>query len=413
MTIFPDKEQTLGKFFFLYEMNKAILRTIKLDNLLNIVLSALTMGKGFGFNRAMIFLVEDDRQVLKGIRGMGPEGHEDAAKIWAELSRMGSGIQEFITFVEEKENFPESLVEKVTRDIEIPLSEKNNILIRTLREERAFNITYPEEGDLDLYLGEKLYHKIGVTPFITSPLISKGKGIGVVLADNYFTGRPITEEDMISLNLFTGIAGAAIENAFLHEELLKTMEELKKVQSRLIKAERLDAVGEVIATIVHEIKNPLTAIGGFIRIIQKEDNVEKAKEYAGIVLREVQRLEKLLHGTLSLSKDPLTVVTPCSLEKTVIDDVLTLYSEEMAAKGLKTNLEIEEAIPYSLCHAPSIKQAIINIFNNAIDVMDAGGTLGIRIYSREDNFIVIEISDTGPGISPDLINHIFDPFFYY
>ena len=157
----------------------------------------------------------------------------------------------------------------------------------------------------------------------------------------------------------------------------------------------------------HEIRNPLVSIGGFSRRLEKKLD-GKLLEYASVITREVDRLEEILKEILSfvrevrISKEHIEGVK-------IIEDILSLFSQEIKKRGIVTETDFKD--PLSLEVDPNrIKEAIINIISNAIQIMDGGGKLTVNTY-RENDYGVIEVTDTGPGIDEKNLPYIFDPFF--
>ncbi|RME65543.1 MAG: PAS domain S-box protein [Nitrospirae bacterium] len=189
--------------------------------------------------------------------------------------------------------------------------------------------------------------------------------------------------------------------------IVRDITEFKEMEKRLAQAERMAALGEVAAKVAHEIRNPLVSIGGFAKRLEKKLD-GKLKEYASIISRESDRLEGILKEILSfvrytrLKKEKLEV-------HSLINDIISLYRGELKKKSIHLKTEFEEPI-YLDVDPDRIKEAFINIIQNAIYVLSEGGTLSIKTY-KNARFGVIEISDSGPGINEKDLPFIFDPFY--
>ena len=199
----------------------------------------------------------------------------------------------------------------------------------------------------------------------------------------------------------------------LENEVAKKTEELRKSQDKLIHAEKLASLGRLTSDVAHEIRNPLSAIGGFARRLNKIVTGEKEKEYANIVVTEVDRLEKILRDVLTFSRDAKFHLEQHRVSDIVMD-VLKLYQDLCNEQSISLTVESETAIPKILIDADQVRQALGNLITNAMDAMPTGGTLTIKIGDEEMHgvtFIFVRISDTGHGIPEDKLPLIFEPFF--
>lgn len=207
----------------IYFIGDAMRTTLNLERLLRIILTSVTMGEGLGFNRAILFLIDENKKTLKGIMGVGPGSPEEAWQIWGRLSSEGKTLKDLITGdMPWDEN---SFVDRLARDIEVPL-DREGILTLTVRGKRGFNIP---DAKIDLFVEPFLIKQFETEAFATVPLIAKDKVIGVILVDNLFTKRQITEEDMRFLTMFANEAASAIENAQLFEKITDREAELRNI----------------------------------------------------------------------------------------------------------------------------------------------------------------------------------------
>jgi signal transduction histidine kinase len=166
-----------------------------------------------------------------------------------------------------------------------------------------------------------------------------------------------------------------------------------------------------------EIENPLTAIKIFTQYFPKyRDDPEFLRKYSKIVGHEVDRIDDLIHQLLDFSKQ-----TPPHLEQTniikLIDDTLIFLNNNFLKNNIKVTKEYSSnTILVTLDHS-QIRQALLNLFLNAIEAMPCGGIININIEERitnqpdQNNQVSISITDNGIGIKPTDINHIFEPFF--
>lgn len=218
-----DKEKELRQeierlnteFSLLYEISNAMRTTLKLDQVLYIILTALTAHEGLGFNRAMLFLVNEKEGFLEGIMGIGPHSAEEAGKIWHAVSQSKMTLDDFIASYDTFKKDPESKLNSIVKGIKIPLREDMGILVLTILEGMPFEITTPEAKKI---VNPDIQRALNTDFFVTVPLKAKDKILGAILVDNIFNKKPITKSDVRMLTMFANHAGLAIENSRLYEE---------------------------------------------------------------------------------------------------------------------------------------------------------------------------------------------------
>jgi len=210
-----ELERLNWEFALLYEVSNAIRTTLKLDQVLYIILTALTSHEGLGFNRAMLFLVNEKENVLEGIMGIGPHTAEDAGKIWHAISESEMTLDDFIASYDSFKRDPESKLNSIVKGIKIPLREDMGILALTILEGMPFEIITHEAKKL---VDPEMQKTLNTDFFVTIPLKAKDKVLGAILVDNIFNKKPITKSDVKMLTMFANHAGLAIENSRLYEE---------------------------------------------------------------------------------------------------------------------------------------------------------------------------------------------------
>ena len=166
------------------------------------------------------------------------------------------------------------------------------------------------------------------------------------------------------------------------------------------------------ARVAHEIRNPLVSIGGFARRIrEKLDAANPIRKYSEIIGAEVDRLEKILQEILAFSKESSPSPVPTDLNL-LIRDAADLFRDTLLAKGIKMSIRLYDGFPRLLLDPHQMKQVFINLFANAEQAMENGGTLDVVSESPGSKGpIVVRIINSGPGISPDVMANIFNPFF--
>ena len=218
-----DKEKILKKamdqmeweFSMLYEVSNAMRTTLKLDQVFYIILTALTAHEGLGFNRAMLFLVNEKENALEGIMGIGPHSAEEAGKIWHYISQRDMILDDFISAYDSFKKDPESKLNSIVKGMRVPLREDMGVLALTILEGMPFEITNEEaKRSID----PEILRVLNTNYFVTVPLKTKDRVLGAILVDNVFNKKPITKSDVRVLTMFANHSGLAIENSRLYEE---------------------------------------------------------------------------------------------------------------------------------------------------------------------------------------------------
>jgi PAS domain S-box-containing protein len=217
-----QKTSMLSRLLFI---SSAMRGTLEIDKLLRMVLTAVTMGDGLGFNRAMLFLIDEERGSLKGVMGVGPSSHEEAWQIWSRLSTEHKNLYTIINEIDSSPLSKDSFMDKLCCGIEIPL-DSDTVLTRAVKEKTAFNIT---NVHLEPLSDAVLIQQLGTMAYAVSPLISRDRVIGVLWVDNLFSRRTVTDYDLEFLKGFTNQMASAIENAHLFDRVARAEQELEKI----------------------------------------------------------------------------------------------------------------------------------------------------------------------------------------
>lgn len=394
----------------LHEIGSALATTLDLDRLLHLILTGVTIGGGLGFNRAILFLVDEKEDVLKGVLGVGPDSGEDAYHMWSKQPITGS-LRERILSDDDMGSHKDSTINKLSTSLRIPINDGTSVLAKTVLDKQGYII---QDAMSDPRVLPTLRDMIKTESFATAPLIAKGKVIGAIFVDNHFTKKPITEDDMRFLMMFANQAGLVIENAMIYSNLEETNKGLRDTQERLIQQERMAALGEMATSIAHEIRNPLVSIGGFARRLKDRlTSDEHVKRYSDIIYQEVNRLERILQEILAFAKEASPGFVSTDINK-VIKDVLVLFRENLALKNMMVITKLSNELPLIPADPQQLKQVFINLFANAEQAMEEdGGDLYISSHLSDGLplEVLIEISNTGPGIPQEIMANIFNPFF--
>lgn len=192
--------------------------------------------------------------------------------------------------------------------------------------------------------------------------------------------------------------------------LIRDITETKRQEERYRQAERLAALGEVVAGAAHEIRNPLTAIKGFLQLLM-EDLQERQNDYFSVVMDEIERIQRLV-------EDLLTTVRPGGSElvlvKTgnLVEGTVRLIAPKAQDQGVGIHLVTASDLPGVMGDPGQLRQVMFNLLANALEAMPDGGCLQVTTtWDRSRGLVQISVQDTGPGIPAGDKKRLFDPFF--
>ncbi len=416
-----ELRRTIQELSKLNELNEILYATNVLDDILRIILIAVTAGEGLKFNRAFLILKDSTENVLKGHIAIGPANEMEAHRIWMTLQKKIRSLKDIVN--EYEVNLPGSdrEINDLVRKITVPLTQPDNLLVDALNKRVSY---YVIQGDIpggeNLTLdvnGSNLADLLGNDTFLVIPLFTKKEVLGVMITDNKFTRRDISEEDIETVRFFANQASLAIENAILYDRLEDRIAELqgayKKLETnadRLVRAERLAAIGKVAASVAHEIRNPLVSIGGFARLLEKKmPQNEDMNKYTSIIISQVDHLESILNNILGIANPRKPHYGSFDLHR-LIHQVLMMMDELFQRRNIKLDLQLNCRESMVKGDEKQIFQAILNVIKNAIEAMSRVCTLTIRTACDPD-FVHVQIRDTGKGIPKTDLEKIYDPFF--
>ncbi len=193
---------------------------------------------------------------------------------------------------------------------------------------------------------------------------------------------------------------------------------LQQKQAELVRAERLAAVGRISAQVAHEVRNPLSSIGLNVEMLLDQvdqatfaspEAAREARDLLASVTREIDRLTEITEDYLRLARLPVPSLRPENVVS-LLDTVLSFASEELTRAGVRVERDFEAADVEAQVDEGQLRQVVVNLVRNSREAMTAGGTLRVSVRRRGE-LVEVRIADTGPGLSPDAREHLFEPFF--
>ncbi|MFA6448440.1 MAG: GAF domain-containing protein [bacterium] len=409
--LYADKDVRITELSLLLEISNIMRGTVALEDLLYIILTSVTMAQGLGFNRALLFLTDENGSFISGKMAVGPLRPEDAGKHWNAIDPRGKTLNEVVMEYGQFNKNAGFEIDRMIKGARIPLRSEKGILAHTILEQNSFNVTdYKSPAGSE----ESLLASVGFTTFATVPLIAKHDVVGVMVVDNLVNRNQITTEQVEFLQIFANHAASAIEMSRLYENLEKTNKRLVDAQDMLVRTKTLATLGEFSAGIAHELRNPLVSIGGFARRLTRifEGETKEAR-YARIIATEVESMEKILKQILDFAGGAKPERRKVDIIH-VIEHVLVLLGASIKDNNIAVETEYDERTRYLFVDEVQMRQLFINLIKNAIEAIgEKGGSLRIRsvIMEGAEGGVGFAVEDTGPGIPPEDLEHVFDPFF--
>ncbi len=210
-----ELERTKTELAILYEVSNAMRTTLKLDEILYIILTGVTSHTGLGFNRAILFLVNEKDKIIEGQMGIGPETGEEAKAIWSQIENQKMDMEDLISVYKFSSHIIDSGFSHQVRMMKFPLREQNGgLLAMGVLDGMPLHLT---KETVQNYTHDPILQFLKSEELAVVPLKAKDKVNGIILADNFITKKAITKDDLRMLIMLANQAGLAIENSQLFE----------------------------------------------------------------------------------------------------------------------------------------------------------------------------------------------------
>lgn len=370
--LFAEASARLDEMGMLLEVARTITATLSLGERLEA--SAEVLARMVDASNAFVLLLDDEKKVLRGVSSARPE--------WRDYIRT------------------------VTIPVDAP-----SIAAQAFRTRKTVVIEDAERSD-DVQV--ELVRRFAEKSLVALPLLAGGEPIGAVVVDD--TRRPRTwgSSEVERAELIVTQVATAVANARLFEAVKRSYERLAHAQEELVKRERLAALGQLAATLAHEVRNPLgvlfNSLGTLGKIMPKTGD-------AAVLLRimgeEARRLDRLVRELLDFARPVTPAMEPHSLAD-IVDGALRAAAQELGPDCARLRSEVPPDFPrMSLDHA-MMRRALVNLLVNGGQAAGSAGAVAIRssIDTRSGQPLArIEVSDTGPGIPPAIRERVFEPFF--
>jgi len=194
-------------------------------------------------------------------------------------------------------------------------------------------------------------------------------------------------------------------------EIFQDLLKIKELEERVSREDRLASLGKFAAGIAHEVRNPLASIKGFAQYLKGKFSLKGSESYyTDIIIEEVERLDKIVSALLNFAK-PKPLHIEMHNINSIIEESLALIEDKARKNHISIMKNLRDDLPLMNMDKDQVKQVFLNMFLNAIQEMEMGGKLEVVSRSNENSSVIVEIKDTGRGISHENIQNIFNPFF--
>ncbi|ADO47759.1 two-component system sensor histidine kinase AtoS [[Enterobacter] lignolyticus] len=312
------------------------------------------------------------------------------------------------------------------------ISRSVNALAQTLQETKTLNdliienaadgvIAVDRQGDvttmnpaaeaitgytLDELVGQPYATLFADTHFSSPILDTLAHGTEHLAQEVSFPGRDRTIELSVTTSRIHNASGELIGALVIFSDLTAR----KETQRRLAQTERLATLGELMAGVAHEVRNPLTAIRGYVQIIRQQTTLPAHQEYLSVVLNEIDSINKVIQQLLDFSRPRQSQWQQVQLNA-LIGEALILVQTSGVQARIDFNTELDADLPTIVADRELLKQVLLNILINAVQAIGARGSIRIRTWRETATHLAIAIEDNGGGIDIALQKKIFDPFF--
>jgi len=381
--------------------------------------------------------------LLSSIRGaLKPFNRRHSRRDWRETRRMIQDFNRFITLIADIDALVPSIVDRI-KEI---FGTDRMILLHTYPDSNtfllAFSLGYDSETLTGLHLTQpdrlakwlltnetalvvdkdqgvmsylsaterEMLHRLDAR--VCVPMLALNRLTGIMLLSSTQKEWGLSEEDLDLLMMLLTQAGIAFESAYLSQFQRDRMR-------RLYCAERLATVGQLAASVAHEIRNPMTAIRSTIQYLLREfDGGNPKRELAQGVIAEVDRIDRIVDGLLNLTRRAEFTPSKISLAQ-LIGQTLLLIRTQAQEQSIEILWSEPPQDAHVMADAAQLKQLMLNLVMNAMQAMSGGGRLRIDVNLRsqslelpgEKDWAVISITDKGCGIPAGAMDRVFDPFF--
>lgn len=249
--------------------------------------------------------------------------------------------------------------------------------------------------------------------WIGAPVNVQGEGVVAFFSLEKSEPGFYTNEFVYKLSAFCGQAALAIQNARLYADLEKSLRHEKTMRAQMVQGEKLAAMGRLVASVAHELNNPLQAIQNSLYLVSQEGDLSpQSREDLQVSLAEADRMADLISRLRETYRPATAEQFQLESLNAIIEEVQKLIATHLRRNNVTCEFLADMRVPRVPSLRDQLKQVILNLCLNSVEAMPKGGKLLLQTrHMAQSNEVLVSISDTGAGIEPNDLRRIFDPFF--
>ncbi len=374
--LYEDAQRRLGQATALLEMANVLNSTIELKSLLKNI--AQRTAQAVGVDRCSIFLCQADG-TLRAVMSQFADGHPDL-ELWTGFKTISQRRAEEIK----------------------ALSEAIRLAQPVLIEDAVTSELVPDWW----------VEMFAIKNMVVVPLIQKDIAVGVLHLSNTVAKRPIGEDQIALARTIATQVALVIDNARLYDQVRGQLQQLRETQAQLLQAGKLAAVGQLVAGVAHELNNPLAIVMGQANLLKFKSPDPLVADKAEKILRGAARAARIVKELQTFARPHPAQLTAVQLTD-VLGRVVALRQETCRVSGILVEKEISPGVPPVWADAQQLEQVVLNLLLNAEQAL-AKSVDRPRVMLRltaGTGVVRLTVSDTGPGIAPEILPRIFEPFF--
>jgi two-component system NtrC family sensor kinase len=359
--------QDLKEINALYHIMRRLVGSLDPEQLMRDVINLLK--NEFGFNYVQIYLVDAEANELLFCQGTGTIGEE--FKRQKRRLSLGAGIIGYVA---------ETGRPFLTNDVGQVIFHVPNPLLSDVQAELAM------------------------------PIKTEDQVLGVL--DVQHLSRHFTDRHMQLISAVADQLALALEKANLYTTVQDSLRQEKTMRAQLIQNERLTIMGRLLASVSHELNNPLQAIQNALFLLKEEKGISwQGHQDLEIVLSETERMGMLIERLRNVYRPSRSAIFQEVEINDLIEDVYTLVATHLRHSKITFEFHPDPQLPCIMGIPDQIRQVVLNLFVNAVQAMPSGGRIIVNTQQWADqDRIMFTVKDTGSGVDPQLLPHIFEPF---
>lgn len=182
----------------------------------------------------------------------------------------------------------------------------------------------------------------------------------------------------------------------------------KKIDDQMRRLDELNIIGQLAASISHEIRNPISVVKGFLQILSEKDELTQYTDYLDMMVSEINRVDSMMSEFLAFGRLNTGIMKQHNLND-IIHTLLPLLKADASKSDMQVLVELDERIPGLELNENEIRQVVLNLVRNGLEAMTEGGILKMKTYCEGDE-VVLAVQDQGTGISPQILEKLGSPF---